>query len=103
MDDGTNVFTEKSYPSTTTCADCSTRVFPSIATSAPFKLRRYSQFLQIIQFADDTLQVSHTVTIGISETFGIDLVGDFIMPPFFCYGHLGTPHFLKSNDLIRYP
>ena len=43
------------------------------------------QFFQIIQFAEDAPQISDAVSCSIQKALGINLIGHFIMPPFFLH------------------
>ena len=41
-----------------------------------------AQILQIIQFADNALQISDSVAAHVHKALGVNLIGDFVMPPF---------------------
>ena len=56
----------------------------------------HSQLLQIIQFTDNPSQISYPISIGIQETFGINLICYLIMPPRFFH----TPFLVLSNQSI---
>ena len=45
----------------------------------------HPQVFQIVQFADNTPQISNAVSGSIKKTFGIDLIGNFSVPPFFLH------------------
>ena len=60
-----------------------------------------AQPLQIIQFADDPLQVSDAVPVAVHKTLGIDLIGDFVMPPFSLHVH--PPYFKDRSGVVRHP
>ena len=47
----------------------------------------HTQFLQVIQPGKDSFQVTDSVTVGILKALGINLVGNLIVPPFFCNAH----------------
>ena len=42
----------------------------------------HSQLLQIVQPADDPLQIADAVAIAVHKALGVDLISYFVMPPF---------------------
>ena len=51
----------------------------------------HAQFFQIIQFLNNSLKISDSVPVGIIKTFRVNLVENFVMPPFafhFCFLHV---------------
>ena len=49
-----------------------------------------TQIFQIIQLADNALQVSDSIIIAVTEAFGIYLISNFFIPPLF-YHNVSSP------------
>ena len=66
-----------------------------------------TQFLQIVQTADDTPQVTYTVTVRILKALGIQLIKHCLLPPaalaliqhIHNYPHFLLPHPIPQNPL----
>ena len=42
----------------------------------------HAQVLQIVQFADNTGNITNTVAVAVAKALGVDLIGSFAVPPF---------------------
>ena len=56
----------------------------------------HTKTLHIVQFADDALNITDTIAVGIAERLRIDLVKHGILCPFWYFGH-----FIFARDCLR--
>ena len=56
----------------------------------------HTKTLHIVQFADDTLNITDTIAVGIAERLRINLVEHSILCPFRYFGHI-----IFARDCLR--